>query len=173
MRAAIITTLLLPVLLLWACAPEYNWRQTVVSGSPLQTLFPCKPERAQRTMQLGAQVVDMALASCTVSGVTVAVGHAVLSDPSRADAVLRQWRQATLATMRATGVRQTPFRLPHALELEDSVSVHAHGTGPDARPLVLQAAWFASGSSAFVAMLYGPAIRSELAQTFFTALRLP
>jgi hypothetical protein len=51
--------------------------------------------------------------------------------------------------------------------------VHAQGTGPDARPLVLQAAWFASGNSAFVAMLYGPVIQDEVAETFFAALRLP
>ena len=173
MRVSIIATLLLPVMFLWACAPQYNWRQTAVAGTPLQTLFPCKPERAQRKMQLGAQVVDMGMTSCTVSGVSVAVGHAVLADPSGAGAVLLQWRQATLTTMRATEVRQSPFRLPHAMDVADSVSVRAIGTGPDARPLVLQAVWFASGKSAFVAMLYGPTIQSEVAETFFAALRLP
>lgn len=173
MRAIIITTLLLSVLLLWACAPQYNWRQTALAGTPLQTLFPCKPERAQRKMQLGGQWVDLEMASCAVSGVSVAVGHAVLADPSSAGAVLLQWRQATLATMRATEVRQSPYRMPQAIDLADSVSVRANGTGPDAQSLALQAVWFASGKSAFVAMLYGPTIQSEVAETFFAALRLP
>jgi hypothetical protein len=173
MRAAIIAILLLLALLAPACTPQYNWRQTAITGTGLQTQFPCKPERAVRQVRLGGQPVQLSMASCTVADVSVAVGHAALVDPAGAGAVLLQWQQATLATMRATGVRHSPLRLRHATDVGDAVLVHAQGTGPDARPLVLQAAWFASGNSAFVAMLYGPVIQDEVAETFFAALRLP
>ena len=172
MRPSIITTLLPSLLLVGACTAQFDWRQLQIARSPLQVMLPCKPEHAARRMDMGGQNVDLAIASCTTAGVTVAVGHAVLTDPMGAGPVLAHWRRATLATMRATQVVQSVFSLPNARALADAMAVQATGSGPDGRPLVLRAAWFAQGRAAYVAMIYGPDLSPEVVDTFFSGLRL-
>ena len=172
MRPSIIATLLPSLLLVGACTAQFDWRQLQIAQTPLQVLLPCKPEYASRRMDMGGQNVDLAIASCTTAGVTVAVGHAALADPLGAGLVLAHWRRATLATMRATQVVQSAFRLSNTREIADAVAVQATGSGPDGRPLVLRAAWFTQGRAAYVAMIYGPDLSPEVVDTFFSGLRL-
>ena len=171
MRLSIIATVVLTLLAAGACSPQMNWRQTDIAPSTLQALFPCKPERASRTLDLGGQRVELTMSSCTTAGVTVGIGLAPLPNPSAPGLVLAQWRLATLATLRAGEVSQSGFGLEKSLALPDAVRLSARGSGPDGKPLQLQAAWFVRGSDAFVALMYGPTLRAEDAEMFFSGLR--
>jgi len=172
MRYPIIVTVSIAALLMVACSPEFNWRQTALTPTNLQAVFPCKPETAVRPVILGGQAMQLHMASCSASGVTVAVGHAAMPLPHDAGAVLRQWRQTTLATMRGKAVGEKAFTIASAPALPDAVSLQALGTGPQGSSLTLHAAWFAQGSTAFVAMVYGGTVRPEVADTFLSGLIL-
>lgn len=172
MRLMIMTAAgLLAALAATACSPAFNWRQAAIAATPLSALFPCKPEQATRAVTMGGVAVELHMHHCETAGVTAAVGHAVLSDPARADAVLAQWRQATLATLRITGSTQSAWRMERATDLPQALLVDAAGSAANGQALVLRAAWFARGSEVYAALLYGPALDPEVAEVFFSGLR--
>lgn len=174
MRSLIMTAVVvvLAVVATTACAPAFNWRQTAIAATPLSAMFPCKPERDTRVVSMGGIAVELHMHHCETAGVTAAVGHAVLSDPALAGPVLEQWRQATLATMRMSSSTQSAWRMERATAMPQALSVDAAGTAANGQALALKAAWFAQGAAVYAALLYGPAIDPEVAEEFFTGLRL-
>lgn len=173
MRLSIMTAVtgVLAVVATTACAPAFNWRETMIAATPLSAMFPCKPEQDTRAVSMGGTAVELHMHHCETAGVTAAVGHAVLSDPALAGPVLEQWRQATLATMRMSSSTQSAWRMERATALPQTLSVDAAGTAANGQALVLKAAWFARGSEVYAALLYGPALEPEVAEVFFTGLR--
>jgi hypothetical protein len=110
---------------------------------------------------------------CETAGVTTAVGHAVLPDPALAGPVLDQWRQATLATMRVSGVTHSAWRMERATVLPQALAVDAAGSAANGQALILKATWFARGTEVYAALLYGPALDPEVGEVFFAGLRFP
>ncbi len=169
--------------LLAACGPVFNWREAPIVGTSLVALFPCKPQSASRIAALGGKDVELTMTGCDTAGVTLAVGHATIADPALRDPVLAQWRAATLASMRAKTTTLSAFRMEPATPSAQSVRVHAVGTQPDGRPVVLQAAWFTRGNEVFVALLYSvvpneaqngapkDVLSDEVRETFFSGLK--
>lgn len=165
-------------LLLAACSPALNWRSVSVPEAGLTLSLPCKPERATRTVDLGAGTVDLSMIGCEADGATFAVSHMALAQPVEAGAMLARWQGAVLARMQAaqpTGA-QAPFVPAHALAVPQSVRVVAHGRGPGGAPVVAHAAWFArlEGTRArlYHAVVYAPDERGAAADAFFAALAL-
>ena len=172
MRIPIMTAaVVLAVLATTACAPAFNWRQTMIAATPLSAMFPCKPELTTREVSMGGVPVKLQMHHCETVGVTAAVGHAVLSDPGMAGPVLEQWRQATLATLRVSGSKQSVWNMAHATALPQAQAVEATGSTADGQALVLRAVWFARGSDVYAALLYGPALDPEVREVFFSGLR--
>ena len=52
MPRPIIAILLLIGLLQAGCAPEFNWRETPLSPTSLRTMFPCKPDKTMRRVEM-------------------------------------------------------------------------------------------------------------------------
>ena len=174
MRLPIMTAAaVLAVLATTACAPAFNWRQTMIAATPLAAMFPCKPEQTTREVSMGGVPVKLHMHHCETAGVTAAVGHAVVSNPGLAGPVLDQWRQATLATLRVSGATQSAWKMEHATALPQAQSVDASGSAANGQALMLKAAWFARGTEVYAAMLYGPALDPEVGEVFFSGLRFP
>jgi len=174
MRLPIMTPAwLLAALSATACAPAFNWRQTAIAATPLAAMFPCKPEHTTREVSMGGVPVELHMHHCETAGVTTAVGHAVLPDPALAGPVLDQWRQATLATMRVSGVTHSAWRMERATVLPQALAVDAAGSAANGQALILKAAWFARGTEVYAALLYGPALDPEVGEVFFAGLRFP
>lgn len=76
-------------MLLAACQPALNWRESRPGGSGAVGLFPCKPEVDQRK--------DRGLAQCEAAGKRFALSWADLPDPTQLSGALRAMPQA-LAT---------------------------------------------------------------------------
>lgn len=172
MHYPIIASILLTSVLQAGCSTDFNWRETSLPPTPLRGLFPCKPERAQRTVVLAGASLELHMASCRTAGVTTAIGHASLPSSVLSGAVLRQWRQATLQTMKARDVVEQPLVLAGVRAEPDALQLQAFGTGPEGKPLTLRAAWFTQGSTAFVAMVFGEQLSADIAETFFSGIRL-
>ncbi len=172
MPRPIIATILLIAMLQAGCAPEFNWRETPLSPTALNALFPCKPDKTMRRVEMAGQPMELHMASCTTAGLTTAVGHAALPSVDMSGPVLRQWRLATLKTMAASDVVERPLLLAGIRAEPDALWVQARGKGPQGQPLELRAAWFTRDSTAFAALVFGEQLRPEVAETFLAGLRL-
>jgi hypothetical protein len=155
-----------------ACNPVFNWREVTVAPTPLSAMFPCKPEKASRTVVMAGQEVELHMRHCETGGIMVAVGHARIADPLLAGPLLAQWQTATLASMHASASTRSKWAMEHATTLPQAVSLDALGAGADGKPLALKGAWFARDKDVFAAMLYGPALDAEVVDAFFSGLQL-
>lgn len=174
-----------------ACSPPLDWRTVRMEGAGLEALLPCKPDRAVRPVELGGRTVELSMAGCKADGATFAVSHMLLdgsAGAAEAGAVLAQWRTATLGRMGVSATTDaaaagSPFTLPGALPLPQSVRLQVQGVSPDdAAAVVAHAAWFARAEAAaagaaprlrlYHAVIYAPGPRTAAADTFFGGLAL-
>jgi hypothetical protein len=171
MRFVIYAAAALTTLILGACGPTFNWRETSITSTPLTALFPCKPQKASRRLLLGGAEVELQMTGCETGGVTFAIGHAAVRNPSMTALALSQWRESTLAGMRATSSSATAWQLVGALEVPQSLRVKAIGSRPGGGALVLQGAWFTRDNEVFGALSYGGSLSPDIADTFFSGLK--
>lgn len=166
-------SLLLLLLLLAACNPVFNWREVRPDNTALSLLLPCKPDKAQRSVPLGGRPTELAMLGCDAGDATFAVAVATLDDAAQAAAVLAGWQTATLANLKAGGGGQTsPLTLAGADVLPPAVLVRASGQRADGRAVQSQAAYFSQGRQVFQAVIYASQIDPEVADTFFSSLKL-
>jgi hypothetical protein len=144
-----------------------------VAGTTLRMAIPCKPDREARPVELGGAKVELRMFHCVAGGVSFALGHAHLADPTRVPAVLLQWRRATLQGLQVRAATEAAFVPAQASALAGSVRVVVTGSRADGSPLQLQAAWFARGTDVFQGLVYGPELSPALADPFFAGLRFP
>lgn len=170
------------VALLAACSPALNWRAVALPGDGMTVSLPCKPEQAQRSVELAGQPVDMRMTGCEADGSTFAVACATLAEPAMAGSALTHWRAAVLASMQAPAQGQVgapqdkPFVPAGALDLPQSVQTGALGRQPDGSAVAVQAAWFARVRGTEVhachAVLFSARPRPEVAEPFLAGLVL-
>ena len=58
-----------------ACTPTYDWRETKAPGAAVVAMFPCRPDRFSRPVQLAGARVQMLLLSCSAGDTTFALSH--------------------------------------------------------------------------------------------------
>jgi len=155
-----------------ACSPTLNWREIRVESTPLTAMMPCKPDKAAREVPMAGRNVSLTALSCEAGGSTFAVLFANIGEPARFGEVLAQWKTATLGNLRASAIRETPFRPPGALALPQSLQVVATGQRSDGSKVESHAAYFAHGSHVYQAVIYTAQIRPEAAENFFSSLKL-
>jgi hypothetical protein len=159
--------------LLIACSPTFNWREVPVAGSGLVAMLPCKADRAQRAVALGAESVQVDMTGCDAGGATFAVAHASANGPAQAQAWLEAWRAATRAQLGQAPVAESSAVLQRAAATPPPVRLDtAQGAAP------VQILWFAQsqkdGSVAlYQATVLGQASSPDAPKTFFEGLRLP
>jgi hypothetical protein len=160
------------------CNPVLNWREVRFDNADLVAVLPCKPDKAERPVPLGAQQATLQMQGCDVGGATYAVARIALTDASQAGQALAQWKAATLANLRATApAQEAPFEPQGALAIPQSVRAAAAGQRADGRPVSAQLAWFArvrsGGIDLFHLALYADRIDPEASSAFFSGVRFP
>ncbi|HVR50270.1 MAG TPA: hypothetical protein VMS38_11055 [Pseudorhodoferax sp.] len=162
---------------LLACSPALNWREVRLDAAvPLHLLLPCKPDRAERAVDMAGHAVTLHMVGCEADGATFAVSYVQLADASDAAVVLQGWRTAVLARAQAQFVQDEAAWAPQGPAWPGLAPqrLQAAGRRPDGEPVALQAAWFAtagpSGVQVFHAVMLSPRPRPEVAQAFFSAL---
>jgi hypothetical protein len=164
--------LLLAVLALLACSPALNWREVPLNR--LTALLPCKPDRAQRTVHLGSQALQMDMAGCEAAGGLFAISHLRLSAPGQAAQVLADWRAGTLRSMHSTAVTELPWRPVAGAGAPALPPVLLEATGKGADGTVVQArlAWLVDGVDLFLLAVYAPRLTADMTETLFSELKL-
>jgi hypothetical protein len=160
-------------MLVAACSPTFDWRETRLAESPLLAMFPCRPDRHERAVALpAAPRATMRMAVCAAGGATFAFSAVDLPDPTAAPAALRQLRTAALANVQAEAAPQTePWRLAGMTPSDEALRVVAHGKLPDGTPVVEHAAFFAQGAHVYQASVIGVKPPVDAVETFFSGLR--
>lgn len=160
-----------------ACSPTFNWREVPVAEAGLIALLPCKADRANRTLPLGAESVQVDMTGCDAGGATFAIAHASANGPVQAEAWLNAWRTATRGQLEGAGeaqVTETAAALQRATATPAPLRLDGRKQG--AAPV--QILWFAQSQKDGTVALYqatvlGKPSSDEASKTFFEGLRLP
>ena len=97
---------LLSVLWLAGCTPDYNWRELSVADDRAVVMFPSRVKTEQRTLQVEGMDLVFSLTSAAVDQAVFSVGYAPL-DPKREPAQSERLVKA-FATALAARVGQPP-----------------------------------------------------------------
>jgi hypothetical protein len=157
------------VAMLAACSPTFNWREVPIAEAGLVALLPCRPDRAERALPLGAESVRIAMAGCEAGGATFAVAHASANDPAQAEAWLVAWRAATRSQLGEAQATEASATLKNAAIMPAPVRLEA---------APLQVLWFAQRQkdgrvALYQATVLGRPSAPDAPATFFEGLRLP
>ena len=171
----------LAVAALGACSPAFNWREVRPDNTALTAMLPCKPDKGSKTVPLGGQPTQLSMVGCETSGAMFAIASADMGDAQKAADVLAQWAQATLVNMKAPplalagaagGTTTAPLKVTGATLSPAPVLITARGVRADNSAVASQAAYFAQGSQVFQAVIYADNIAPEVAEAFFSGLKL-
>ncbi len=170
--------------LLTGCSPALNWRVVQVAG--LKTMLPCKPDRAERSLQLAQRQVTMAMAGCEAAGALYAVSHVHVADTAQTQAVQADWQQAMLANFQSPRVQREDFHLQRPSAIAQSAAsapdaplqpaglevLSVQGQGPDGTALQARLLWLSQGPDLYHVAIYGPALQAEQIGMVFSELAL-
>ena len=157
---------------LLACSPALNWREIQPPESGAVVMFPCKPDRFVRSVTLAEQKVQMHLASCSADGVTYALSHAELGDPTRVAAALEALRALAASNLGGQATVMSPLNVPGMTpnRLAERLAIKGSSEG---RVLQAEVGVFTRGLRVYQATVIGEKLDPQGTDTFFTGLRLP
>jgi hypothetical protein len=166
------------------CSPALNWREVPLEG--LVALLPCKPDHAERRVQLGSQNTVLQMSGCEAAGALYAISHVHIADAAQVDATRAAWRQSTLTNLQASAIRTQS--LPLAKSLPGKAQARATGSAtaadaafdvekmdgkrPDGAAVQAQLAWLAKGQDIYHVAVYGAKLDKEQSELLFSELRL-
>ena len=157
---------------LLACSPALDWREIQPPDSGAVVMFPCKPDRFVRSVTLAEQKVQMHLASCSADGVTYALSHAELSDPTRIAAALEALRALAASNIGGQATLMSPLNVPGMTPHRLAERLAIRGSS-DGRVLQAEVGVFTRGLRVYQATVIGEKLDPQGTDTFFTGLRLP
>jgi len=155
-----------------ACSPVLDWREVRPQGTAALLLFPCKPKSQTRMATLAASGTTMTMVACNVGGVTFALSHAELGDPSRVTPALAELRLALAANLGAGDVRAEAFELAGMTPNPQAVRIWLTGQLPDGTPAHELAVLFVRGTRIYQVAMLGTRLDEAAARVFFESLRL-
>lgn len=167
--------LLFVTALVAGCFPAFDWRESRPEGSGAALMFPCRPDRQQRTVRVGATTVPMQLHSCKAAEVTFSLSVVDAADPLRVSPLVAALRQHAVSNVGGTASLLPLPTIGGATPNPQSRFLRIEGRLPDGRGVVVHAAFFVKGLRVYQATVVGrgetPA--GEPLATFFNSIRLP
>ncbi len=156
-----------------ACSPSLNWRKVSLEG--LAAWLPCKPDHAERSVQLGELDAVLRMSGCEASNALYAISHVRVLDSAQVEASKRAWRQATFAAMQAPeGVApSTHADKPVTTQANTTLSPEQReGKRPDGSVVQAQFVWLSKGQDIYQVAVYGSKLDKEKTELLFSELRL-
>lgn len=147
------------LMLLAACQPALNWRETRPTGAGVVAAFPCKPDVDQRA--------GMGLAQCEAGGLGFALSWADTPDPTRAGAALTAMTQALAAKLGQPLPAPQPVAVPGMTPLPEAAQHRLAGAGG-----VTRVAVFALGGRVYQALMTARRDDSAAWEAFLAGLRV-
>ena len=151
-------TLMTLALIVSACTPALNWRESRPEGAAVQLLFPCKPELQSRP--------HMGLARCEAAGLEFSLSWAELPEPTQAGAALRQMREALLRKLDGTAETPQAFAVRGMTPLSEALVQRVDGSRP------ARLALFARGARVYQLVMSGPRVDDAAWEAFAGSIQL-
>lgn len=159
---------------LGACTPAQNWREVRFDDARWIGWLPCKPDRAQRTVDLGGHPAQLRLMGCQADGMDFTLAQLHLPATLSATQAQQAWKTASLSSFQATGdvpsqdlalVGASPVMRPQRVVAQGGQGQSAHWV------------WFAYDGQLYQAAVYARASRTSQAEramdNLLSGLRLP
>lgn len=153
------------------CSPALNWRDLRFDEAGVTQLFPCKPVRQQRKVDLGGQSRVVVLHVCDADGASWALSHLQTDGAHEVPAVLEALAASAHANLGAPRQPVRPQAVPGADVLPGAGRYALVGTSPDGRPLQAAVLLYARGAVVVQLTALGPRLSTEAADTFLAAAR--
>jgi hypothetical protein len=165
----------LAALVVGACAPALDWREAHPAGSGVTMMFPCRPDRQERTLQVGTATLRLQPHSCRAAGATFSLAAADGAEPAEVTPLLAALRSQALATLGGVATEQPLLAIAGATPNARSVLLRVVERRPDGRRVVAYAAFFVKGLRLYQAMILGAdeTTGKEAIETFFSSIHLP
>jgi hypothetical protein len=168
---------LVAALLLSACSPTFDWRESRPDGSGASLLFPCRPDRQERRVRVADTMLRLQLFSCSAGEATFSLTVGDGAEPAQVRPLLAALRKQALANLAAAEATERPLpAIAGATPNPESALLRIVGRRADGRRVVAHAAFFVKGLRLYQATVLGgdddPA-GSEALATFFASIRLP
>lgn len=152
-----------------ACSPALNWRTVSLAG--LEGLLPCKPDHAERSVQLGVVDTALRMSGCEASGALYAISHIRVEDPAQREASKRAWRQATFSAIQAdVGTAATLPADSQQGKLAPNPE-QIEGRRPDGSPVQAQIVWLSKGADIYQVAVYASKLDKEKTELLFSELQ--
>lgn len=158
--------------MLAGCSRSGEWRELRLPDSGIVAMFPCKPDRHARTVPLGGRATRMQMLVCSTDGATFALTFADLADPGAVTPALGELRDAAIANVGGTAVRDESLLVPGMTPNPRAVRIRLDGRRPDGTAVQEQAAFFVHGLRVYQASVLAPTLPEATAQAFIGGLRL-
>lgn len=158
---------------LGACSPTLDWRETAAEGSGVVAMFPCRPDRHARTLELVGSKLKMEMLVCPAGGATYALSFVDVPEPSRVNAALAELRLAALGNVRAESLTASPARIASMTPNAEALQVAAAGRLPDGAAVQLRAVFFAKGLRVYQGSVIGAKAATETDEIFLAGFRFP
>jgi hypothetical protein len=155
-RCLVILVLIL-VMSIVACTPALNWREAPLADAVL-LMFPCKPERVERTVTLAGVAAPATMLVCEADGRTWSATAFSMPDEARRDDALREARH--LLAMNLAGVESGVWPMvPSGLAASpESRRLRLWGHRPGGAPLRAEALFAAEGRRALQLVVLWPLV---------------
>lgn len=136
----------------------------------MAVFLPCKPDRAQRSVQLANGSTPIEMAGCEAGGALFAASHIHVGSAEHVDALLKAWQSASFANMRAT----LPVKLPAQTALIQHHAEHwtASGTRATGEPVQARMAWWVSGADIYHVAVYAEQLTEAQTDTLFGQVKI-
>jgi hypothetical protein len=159
---------------LGACSPALNWRDVRFDNARWTGWLPCKPDIAERPVNLGDQVAKLRLMGCEADGMDFTLAQLPLPATLSAVQAQQAWKQASLSSLQASAdVPSQDWVLAGASSVMTPQRVVAQG----GQGLTARWAWFAYDGQLFQVAVYARVARAGQADqamdTLVSGLRLP
>ena len=173
MKLPLVLTISLAVASLGACSPTLDWRETAAEGSGVVALFPCRPDRYARTLELVGSKLKMEMLVCPAGGATYALSFVDVPEPARVNPVLAELRMAVLGNVRAETPSSSPARIAGMTPNAEALRVAAAGHLPDGAAVQVRAVFFAKGLRVYQGSVIGAKAAAETDEIFLSGFRFP
>ncbi len=160
------------LLVLGACSPSLNWRQVPVAQ--LGALLPCKPDHAERRVELLGAQHPLAMSGCEAGGALFAVSQMPIPPGMPPESLMAAWRAAVVGNMRASQAQAVAFTPPPRRSegsAAPNVMLRVVGQQADGGAVQGQLAWFSDGGVLYHLAVFGPALTPAMLEPFFTEVQ--
>lgn len=146
--------------LLVACDPTFNWRETHGSKQSFTVLLPAKPATMSRPLELNGLKFEMTMTAAETASMTFAVGSATIG-VDKVNAMLQELKSGLVSKLGSAPGAKVDDDAAH-----DRVVLHSLDT--HGKPILVEARFVSAGANVFQLMVVGPADRfsQEAADTF-------